>query len=94
MSGSKGGVAAALVATGWGGGVGGGRGGSPCGLGSLGRSVPLDLPHHLEQSLLAGGGRSVAISLQQFSEMHQQVGVGEELGPVRSLGRRFGIAHR
>ena len=58
-----------------------------------GSGATLNFPHGLKQSLIALLGRSIAIGLEQLSEMLHYVGIGKELSPVRPPRRCFRVAH-
>src|SRR5580704_2341642 len=57
------------------------------------RRRALDLAHGLKQHLVAPGGLGITIRLQQFSEMANDVGIGQEFRPVRSRRRDLGFSH-
>ena len=48
-----------------------------------------DLAHRLQQRCFALFGRDFAVGLEQFPEVADQVGIGEQARPVRSFGRTF-----
>src|ERR1035438_1982892 len=50
-----------------------------------------NLPHLLQECGLALFGRNFAIGLKQLREMAHQFRIGEEAGPVGSLGRHFRV---
>ena len=91
MSGSKGGVAAGLVATGGAGAVCATAAGCTAGQAAATAGLPfratLNVAHGLKQSLVTLLRRSVAINLQQFSEVAYEGGIGKQLGPIRTRRR-------
>ena len=54
----------------------------------------LDVAHGLEQRLVAFLGGSIAINLEQFSEVADQRRVGQKLGPIRTGAGILRVAHR
>ncbi len=54
----------------------------------------LDVAHRLEQGLVTLLGGSIAINLQQLSEMAHQGRVGEKLCPIRTGAGILRVTHR
>jgi hypothetical protein len=54
----------------------------------------LDFPHGLKQSLIAPFWRSIAIGLEQLSEVLYYVWISQKLSPVCTPRRSFRVAHR
>ena len=98
--GSNGGLAAGLVATGGAGTCWASSAEPACWQQRPSRSrtgfsdAAFDVSHCLEQSLVTLFGRSLAINLEQFSEVAHQSRIGQKPGPIRTCTGILRVSHK